>query len=421
MQVNTRHIRIDIDDSARRIGVDVDMLAHYTASDSAICRYAYTSQYRATLAYVTNRLLELGFDVHEDAVGNLVARNRPPGEPVFGLGSHCDSNRNGGKYDGTLGVVTALEICRLNAHLGLRLPLEVICFLEEEGSGFGQLLLGSRIMAGTVSEQDLRQRFRSIDDDRPFWTHAEEAGYEPANWRQCGDALTNMTGWIELHIEQGRLLQNAGKRLGVVTAIAGYRHADVEVRGVADHAGGTPMEDRRDACVAAAACIVELERVARAASRVAPTVGTVGDVTLEPGIINVVPGRARFTMDIRGVSDAVVKGVFGDMVKYIDSTLRSRGLVGDVQERQSIPAALMDATIVRALEEAAVGSGESVMRLHSGAAHDTMQVATRVPTGMLFVPCRDGLSHVPEESADPRDAAVGAEVILNAIAALTGM
>ena len=235
----------------------------YTLSDEAIRRYAYTQVYRNTLDYFTRELEAIGFTVAEDPVGTLVARNRPHGEPVFGIGSHCDSNRNGGKYDGTMGVVTALEVCRLNEELGLDLPLQLISFLEEEGSGFGQMLLGSRIIAQRVTEEDLRERFRAIDDGRSFWEHAEEAGYEPARWRECGHVLDDLTGWIEMHIEQARVLQDTGNRIGVVDAIAGYVHADVVVHGRGDHAGATPMDLRLDPTLPLAETIVELERLAR--------------------------------------------------------------------------------------------------------------------------------------------------------------
>ena len=151
--------------------------ADYTLSSEAIRRYAYTHAYRNTLDYFTRRAARRsGSRSSEDPVGTLVARNRPAGEPVFGIGSHCDSNRNGGKYDGTMGVVTALEVCRLNEEHGLGLPLQLISFLEEEGSGFGQMLLGSRIIAQRVTEEDLRERFRAIDDGRSFWEHAEDGG-----------------------------------------------------------------------------------------------------------------------------------------------------------------------------------------------------------------------------------------------------
>ena len=182
----------------------------------------------------------------EDPVGTLVARNRPAGEPAFGIGSHCDSNRNGGKYDGTMGVVTALEVCRLNEEHGLGLPLQLISFLEEEGSGFGQMLLGSRIVAPARHRGGPEERFRAIDDGRSFWEHAEEAGYEPARWRECSSVLDGLTGWIEMHIEQARVLQDTGNRIGIVDAIAGYVHADVVVHGRGDHAGATPMDLRLD-------------------------------------------------------------------------------------------------------------------------------------------------------------------------------
>ncbi|MGH3013759.1 MAG: hydantoinase/carbamoylase family amidase, partial [Gaiellaceae bacterium] len=287
--------------SAERIERDIETLAgpDYTRSEEAIRRYAYTPEYRATLDYFVRELELIGFEISYDPVGTLVARNRPPGEQVFGIGSHCDSNRNGGKYDGTMGVVTALEVCRLNAELCLGLPLQLVSFLEEEGSGFGQMLLGSRITAQRVTDEELREQFRAIDDGRSFWEHAEEAGYEPSRWRESLRILDDLTGWIELHIEQARVLQDTGNRLGVVTAIAGYIHADVFLEGRADHAGATPMDFRLDVAPVAARLILEVERLARKAGD--GTVGTVGEIEFQPGIINVVPGRARLSLDTRGV------------------------------------------------------------------------------------------------------------------------
>ena len=166
-----------------------------------------------------------------------------------------------------MGVVTALEVCRLNAEHGLDLPLQLISFLEEEGSGFGQMLLGSRIMLQRVTEEDLRERFRAIDDGRSFWEHAEAAGYEPGRWRESIHVLDDLTGWIEMHIEQARVLQDTGKRIGVVNAIAGYVHADVRVQGRGDHAGATPMGLRLDPTTVLAETVLELERLATAAGQ----------------------------------------------------------------------------------------------------------------------------------------------------------
>ncbi len=404
--------------SAGRIERDIETLAgpDYTRSDEAIRRYAYTPEYRATLDYFVRELEAIGFEVSYDPVGTLVARNRPPGEQVFGIGSHCDSNRNGGKYDGTMGVVTALEVCRLNTELGLDLPLQLISFLEEEGSGFGQMLLGSRITAQRVTDEELREEFRAIDDGRSFWEHAEEAGYEPSRWRESLHVLDDLTGWIELHIEQARVLQDTRNRLGVVTAIAGYIHADVVVEGRADHAGATPMDFRLDVAPVAARVILEVERLAREAGD--GTVGTVGEVELQPGIINVVPGRARLSLDTRGVVEQGFHAVAQGIEAFAQEAAAERGLTVSYRQRQTLPVTHMDERIVAALEEAAGATGEPFMLMPSGAAHDTMSVAQHVPTAMVFVPCRDGISHAPEEEADPADAALGAEVILTAIGSL---
>jgi allantoate deiminase len=411
-------LRVDREASAERIRRDVETLAgpDYTLSDEAIRRYAYTQAYRNTLDYFRRELEELGFQVGEDPVGTLVARNRPPGQRVFGIGSHCDSNRNGGKYDGTLGVVTALEVCRLNAELALDLPLQVISFLEEEGSGFGQMLLGSRIMLQRVSEEELKESFRAIDDGRSFWEHALEAGYAPERWRESIHALDDLVGWIEMHIEQARVLQDTGNRIGIVTAIAGYVHGDLVVHGRADHAGATPMDFRLDPTLPLAETVVELERLARAAGK--GTVGTVGEIEVEPGLINAIASRVRFSLDIRGPDDAAYQGVARDIVAFAEAAARRRGMSARYRQRQSLPATQLDAGIVAALEDAAKASGEAYLLMHSGAAHDTMCVAERVPSAMVFVPCKDGISHSPEEEASPADAALAAEVMLNAIRSL---
>lgn len=410
--------KIDRARSAERIRNDVETLAgsDYTLSSEAIRRYAYTDVYRATLDYFTRAWEQLGFTVTEDPIGNLVARNRPPGESVFGVGSHCDSNRNGGKWDGTLGVVSALEVCRCNADLGLDLPLQAISFLEEEGSGFGQMVLGSRIVAGRVEEQELRETFVAIDDGRPFWAHAEDAGYEPARWRECAHILDDLIGWVELHIEQGRVLQDTDRKFGVVKTIAGYVHGDILVEGRADHAGATPMDMRCDSAVAAAKTIVELERLAREAG--SATVGTVGEIEVEPGLINAIPGRTRISLDVRGPDDGLVHGVVRDIAAFAEKTASDGGMTASYRQRQTVPATPMDERIVSALEASGAATGEPGTTMISGAAHDTMCVADRAPTAMLFVPCKDGLSHTPVEDAKPEDAAVGVEVILGAISSL---
>src|SRR6266852_2492243 len=333
---------IDRERSAARIERDIEHLAtaDYTTSSEAIRRYAYTREYRNTLDYFTRELEGIGFEVYEDPVGTLVARNRPSGEPAFGVGSHCDSNRNGGRYDGTMGVVTALEVCRLNEELGLDLPLQLISFLEEEGSGFGQMLLGSRIMAQRVTEEELKERFLAIDDGRSFWEHAREAGYDPERWRESIHVLDGLTGWIEMHIEQARVLQDTGNRIGVVTAIAGYVHADVVVHGRADHAGATPMDFRLDPGPVVAESILELERMARAAGK--GTVGTVGEIDVHPSLINAIPERIRFSLDVRGVDEDAFRGVARDIAAFAVEAAERRGMTAEFEQRQTQAATPVD-------------------------------------------------------------------------------
>ena len=220
-----------------------------------------------------------------------------------------------------------------------------------------------------------------------------------------------------MHIEQARVLQDTGNRIGVVTAIAGYVHADVTVEGRADHAGATPMDFRLDPGIVAAECILELERLARAAGK--GTVGTVGEIELQPGLINVVPARARFSVDTRGVDEDAYRGVARDITAFAEQAAAKRDMTAEFRQRQTQAPTPMDERIVSALASAATETGEPFMLMPSGAAHDTMCVAERIPSAMVFVPCKDGISHSPLEDASPADAALAAGIILEAIRSLT--
>jgi allantoate deiminase len=412
------YLRIGRAKSAARMENDIETLAgpDYTLSSEAIQRYAYVQPYRNTLDYFTRELETIGFDVEEDPVGNLTARNRPKGEPAFGVGSHCDSNRNGGKYDGTMGVVAALEVCRVNHELDLGLSLQLISFLEEESSGFGEPLLGSRVIARKVTEEALREQIRHLDDGRTFWQHATEAGYAPERWRECIHDLDGLTGWIEMHIEQGRVLQDAGERLGVVTAIVGLLWADLTIYGRADHAGGTPMNLRQDAGSVSAEVTLELERLAREAGE--GTVGTTGQCEFRPGLKNVIPGEAHLGFDIRSVDADIYRGVARRLAAFAEEAAARRGMRAEFVQRSDSAATPMDSGVVEALTAAAEASGEPFRLMPSGAGHDTQVIAPHVPSAMVFVPCKDGVSHDPSEEADPNDGALAVEVMLNAIRSL---
>ena len=413
-------ISIDLSRSATRMNEDVETLGgpEFTSSREAICRYSYTPEFQNTTDYFKRELEAIGFDAWEDPVGNLIGRNRPKGDAAFGLGSHHDSNRNGGKYDGTLGVVAALEICRLNHELELALPLQLMSFIEEEASGFGQGVLGSRIVAGDVSEEDLRESIRATDDGRPFWEHALEAGHDPARWRECAEALAGLAGWIELHIEQGLVLQDSKMPFGIVNAIVGVNWVDLVFHGRADHAGGTAMPNRADAGIAAAETVVELERLVNA--QTVPTVGTAGIGEFLPGLYNVIPGEARLGLDIRSVEAGVYEKLIAQIIDFARRRAAEREVSVEADVRSLTAATKMDESLLSALEMAAKDSTHPYTLMHSGGGHDTQIVADHVPSAMIFIPCKDGISHSPEEAADTADAAIAVEVMLNAIARYMG-
>ena len=413
-----KNITIDRERSYQRIENDIETLGgpNFTESDEAIRRYAYTDVYENTLQYFTRELEQIGFTVWRDPVGTLIASNVPKGAPAFGIGSHCDSNRNGGKYDGTLGVVTALEVCRLAQESGQHIPLRLISFLEEEGSGFGQMLLGSRIMLQRVTEEELKTTILA-PDGTSFWDSSKAAGYEPERWQESISEIDGLTGWIEVHIEQGRVLQDTNNRIGVVHALPGYVHGDFHFTGRADHAGATPMDFRVDAVIPAAETILEVERLANEIGKT--TVGTTAELETHPCLINVVPGSVRVSLDTRSVTGGHEE-LRDRIVLYAKERAEARGVGFEWVERQALPITPMDDGIVEALRQEAEATGEPFMVMPSGAAHDTMCVADKVPTAMVFVPCVDGLSHTPLEDSDTRDAALAAEIVLGAIIALQG-
>ena len=413
-----KNITIDRERSYQRIENDIETLGgpDFTETDVAIRRYAYTDVYENTLQYFTRELEAIGFTVWRDPVGTLIASNVPKGAPAFGIGSHCDSNRNGGKYDGTLGVVTALEVCRLAQESGQHIPLRLISFLEEEGSGFGQMLLGSRIMLQRVTEEELKTTILA-PDGTSFWDSAKAAGYEPERWQESISEIDGLTGWIEVHIEQGRVLQDTNNRIGVVHALPGYVHGDFHFTGRADHAGATPMDFRVDAVIPAAETILEVERLANEIGKT--TVGTTAELETHPCLINVVPGSVRVSLDTRSVTGGHEE-LRDRLVLYAKERAEARGVGFEWVERQALPITPMDDGIVEALRQEAEATGEPFMVMPSGAAHDTMCVADKVPTAMVFVPCVDGLSHTPLEDSDTRDAALAAEIVLGAIIALQG-
>lgn len=404
--------RFETDQVASRIQTDIDRLAKppFTSEGLGVTRYGFTPAYRSTVDHVARLAEGAGMNVGRDPVGNLIARTTTSGTAV-GLGSHLDSVRHGGRWDGTLGVLVACEVARLNTERKLGLSLRAISWVEEEGSGFGEMLLGSRIATGDVSADDLRSSIISVDDGRSFAEHCAEAGGAPEHAAETAGVIGELDAWVEVHIEQGRVLEAAGVRLGIVDAIGGYVHGDITFSGQADHAGTTPMELRADAAVVAAEAIVAAEAAARRSST--PVVATAGEVEVSPGVINVVPGAARITIDVRSSDGGAIDAVLAELDSAVKTASAERGVTYVFSERKRQAPVGLDQSIAAGLASAARSLGIETVSMVSGAAHDTMRLAPHVPAGMLFIPCREGVSHSPEEHADAEDAALAVEVLLS--------
>ena len=388
--------------SATRLGQQLERLATWTAPGEGVTRASLTDAYMSALAYLEELAHDLDLQVHYDAVGNFYATNAVAGEPSVAIGSHIDSVPNGGRFDGTAGVMCAFEIVR--ALPGV--PLTVVSFIGEEGSRFPWGLLGSRCVAGQVSAEQLRQL--RDETGTSFFDAAQARGFHPEDVQSCHRELRHWSGYLEIHIEQGRTLQDERLQLGLVTDIAGMIHASLTIHGRADHAGATPMNLRSDAGLTAAEVMLELNTFAKAASPTA--VSTVGILELRPGARNVIPGAATVGLDIRDRRADVMSKIALHITSFAEARAASRDQRVSYEEAlHSAPVAL-DAAVVGGLEEALRKLQIPHRRMVSGAGHDAMMVAPFVPSGMLFVPCRDGVSHAPDEHADTEHLAAAVAV-----------
>lgn len=384
-----------------------------TAS-GGVTRLGLTPENAAAKKLVAGWMVEAGLTARYDAAANLIGRRGGDG-PAIILASHLDSVVEGGRFDGPMGVVIALEVARQLAgdDVAQAHPVEVIAFSDEEGTRFGTGFFGSRAMLGQLPPDILDRKDR---DGISIARAMEELGYPP---HRIGDAARDpgeIAAYLEVHVEQGSVLDQLGYPVGVVSGIAGPAHLQAILRGRADHAGATPMNLRRDPLVAAALVIVAAEKLAREASPTA--VATVGRVWAEPGAVNVIPELAGFLLDIRDVDKATRDGLIESILGVVREVCGDRQIEWEVEDHLRVdPVPLsssMQALLVRACEDA----GVPVHRLPSGAGHDAMIFAPLVETGMLFVRSPDGVSHSPAEKADEADISAAAEVLWHAVAGL---
>jgi hydantoinase/carbamoylase family amidase len=355
-------------------------------------------------ALVAEWMIAAGLEVFEDQAGNLIGR-LDCGDPSAGTvacGSHLDTVRNAGRYDGALGVVAALLSAREVVKSGKRLPfhLEVVGFSDEEGVRFQSTYLGSRFYAGTLGETELSAR------DAAGMSVAEAlAAHRPAF---PPPPPRRLLGYVEAHIEQGPVLEQADLALGVVTSIAGQTRARVFLEGKAGHAGTTPMSLRRDALAGAAEGIVRVEKMARSAGGL---VATVGDLRVESAASNVIPGGVNYTLDIRDADDAKRSQFCREVFALIEALALERGLAVRIESPLVVSATPCSPRLTDALADVVEKFQPSCPRLVSGAGHDAVALAGVTEVAMLFVRCRNGLSHHPDEYAAPEDMELAVRVL----------
>jgi allantoate deiminase len=399
-----------------RILADIEAIASFSESpaDVGYSRPTFSGPWRQARDYVIDHAKRAGCKVRIDAAGNVHARPETIAwdAPVWLSGSHIDSVPTGGKYDGIVGVVVPLEVLRAAHESGRNdLPLELMIFAEEEGTTFGLGMIGSRLWAATLKPSQVESLLNV--NGQNWFAAGKSDGVDVdrlSSDRMVGGAYV---GLIEVHVEQAARMWSDGARLGVVTSIAGRRQFRVVVDGEENHAGSTAMQDRNDALRGAVGLLNDLYQMPKCAS--ADTVFTVGRVSVIPNAINVIPGRVEFTIDLRDPADAVLDEFENWIHATIDEHVRHRSLDATISRTEILPAFPMHRAVCDKLRAGLGAEGISARDVVSGALHDAAILAPFLPTAMLFIASKDGISHNPKEFSRIEDIATAARVLAKVV------
>ncbi|HZO28209.1 MAG TPA: Zn-dependent hydrolase, partial [Chloroflexota bacterium] len=390
--------RIDPVPDAGRISAAIQRLSEIGGDGRAtVSRLAFTAAEREAHALFAEWLRAAGFSARVDAFGNTIGE-RPGGtdRPYLTLGSHLDSVPNGGRFDGVVGVVGALEVGRMIQESGIvtRHPLRIVAFANEEGARFGEACLGSKAVVGMIGPRDA-ERLRDVQGVT-LAAAMSELGLDPRRIEEAQWSDGEVAAYLELHIEQARLLEAQELAIGIVDAVAGNTRLRVALHGRADHSGGTPMDWRRDALAGAAEMVLEVERIANEPARRA-TVATVGRLNVSPNNITTIPGRVDFSVDVRDVDSDRQRDTARELVERFERIASRRDLVLEYEVVSDTSPSVLPLWLRRLTKQVCVDLGLPHRVMASGAGHDAQILARRLPAAMLFVPSHAGLSHVPEE------------------------
>ena len=401
-----------------RIKKDLEVMNSFSASHGpGITRFTFSKEYMEAISYIKNELEKVGAAVSFCRAGNVRGRlaGSEKGKPAVMAGSHIDTVWEGGRFDGLVGVVAALEAARViqEEKLPHRHPIDVVIFAEEEGSRFGSVLAGSRAWVGKLGPENLSQ-MKDRDGISYLAALKKVAIIIEDDSILKADQVKAM---LELHIEQSVVLERQGLQIGVVEAIAGIKQFLVTLQGIANHAGATPMGYRYDALQGAVRVISAVEEIAKE-SPSKDTVATVGIIHSFPGQANVIPGNVQFTVDIRDPDLSVLDETVEKTKEIIEKICKARSLSYEIKLRSNTPPILLPKNMASLIERMAKKNNIPFAKMVSGAVHDSSTLAELTEVGMIFVPSREGRSHCPEESTDLRDIKAGADLLLAALVEL---
>lgn len=394
-----------------RLAKDFEAMARLTDVGDGINRLAFTGADWAGRQYIVDRMIDAGLTVEADGFGNVIGykAGKNPDLPVVMVGSHTDSVPNGGNYDGVVGVLSAIEAVRSMTEDNVEHDhtIAVVDFMCEESSRFGAATLGSKAMHGELTLDDLH---RLVDKKGISIYEALQSRNLNPDGIETMEYTRPVKAFIEIHIEQGKVLEHEQKKIGIVTGIAAPERFYVTIRGNADHSGATPMKLRHDALCGASKIILGIEEIASMQEE-PPVVGTVGVIEVIPGAMNVIPGAVKLGVDIRSISKVARDSVVTLIKEFIDVICEKRGLSYTIEPIAQDHPVAMHPAMIREIEGAVKAVDVEYMTMPSGAGHDAMHWADVVPTGMIFIPCHEGISHNPAEFADMADIITGAKVL----------
>ncbi len=400
--------------AAQRVADRCDELAgHSDEGPDRLTRVFCSPAMKSAHKQLESWMCDAGMEGELDAAGNLIGKSGNS-KPVFMIGSHLDTVVNAGRFDGMLGVLLGLGVAEVlrecSATSGIELPFDihVVAFSEEEGVRYQFPFIGSQGIAGCLDPADFDRLDRNSISIRDA---LREFGCRPEEVDSASYKSRNLIGFMEAHIEQAVVLEEADVPVGVVTAIAGQSRATITFTGMAGHAGTVPHDRRRDALAAAAELVLEIEQLGQQTSGL---FATVGDIAARPGLSNVIPGSAELRLDLRHETDSVRDKAFARIESFVLMISESRN-VGSEVVAQHTPAVPMDSRLTEAVQRAVVDAGGEPVSLVSGAGHDAMIMAQVAPSCMLFVRCRDGISHHPDEFVSPDDIQAALGVMVGAL------